>query len=478
MRVSSRRSPDTTSAFEFKNCSWKYANVWVSLGLAWKVCAYFYTQFEMKLDVAMRNRICLIALLSSVLTASTLCAQDDLSVIRAYLTDSAPTIDGVNSPGEWDKAGPAYVVLPDGDIGTNFQDDQFGGPEDLSFQFRAMWEEPWTAYFLFEVTDDIAMEVSPSNAWERDQIEFFMDGDDLEGSDAVETFQWWDNNEIYGKFGASRWEGIFEGNTGVMSQFIEDLYEDGFGATAVSMVTESEENEANYTVEYAVSLEPMFDHGTFDGTSTGDAGEIVVDETAVKWTVCVSDDDNFGDGTTGRSHTLCSYRAFEGADWRDTTAFADLVFVGEYVDAAVEGDFNGNGERDVEDLDLLAEGMIANDINFDLNGDGNVDIADRIHWVEVLSNTYMGDADFNGQFNSSDFVAVFTAAKYETGQEATWAEGDWNGDKRFDSSDFVAAFTGAGYEAGERNGGLQTVPEPSGLALALVGLLVLARRVR
>ncbi|MCA9211867.1 MAG: PEP-CTERM sorting domain-containing protein [Planctomycetales bacterium] len=142
----------------------------------------------------------------------------------------------------------------------------------------------------------------------------------------------------------------------------------------------------------------------------------------------------------------------------------------------VAGDFDNSGQRDVADLDLLADAMVSGDVAFDLNGDGNVNIADRIEWVENLSNTFMGDANFDGEFNSSDFVTVFTPAKYETGQAATWAEGDWNGDKEFDSSDFVTAFSGGGYESGPRNGGLQVVPEPSGIVLLLTGLFFLMRR--
>ena len=138
-----------------------------------------------------------------------------------------------------------------------------------------------------------------------------------------------------------------------------------------------------------------------------------------------------------------------------------------------EGDFNGNGVRDVDDIDLLTGGMQSGDTKFDLNGDGLVDIADRTKWVEELSNTYYGDANFDGQFNSSDFVVVFGAAKYETGNPAKWAEGDWNGDGLFNSTDFVAAFAGAGYEQGERDGGLMVVPEPSSIALALLGLVCL-----
>ena len=75
-------------------------------------------------------------------------------------------------------------------------------------------------------------------------------------------------------------------------------------------------------------------------------------------------------------------------------------------------------------------------------------------------------------------MTIFGAAKYETGEAATWAEGDWNGDGAFNSSDFVAAFSGGGYEKGPRDGGLQVVPEPSSVVLlvGLAGLLTLRRR--
>jgi len=56
-----------------------------------------------------------------------------------------------------------------------------------------------------------------------------------------------------------------------------------------------------------------------------------------------------------------------------------------------------------------------------------------------------GDSNFDGVFDSSDFVQVFQFAKYETGETATVEEGDWNGDGVFDSSDFVHAFEGGAY---------------------------------
>jgi hypothetical protein len=50
-----------------------------------------------------------------------------------------------------------------------------------------------------------------------------------------------------------------------------------------------------------------------------------------------------------------------------------------------------------------------------------------------------GDANEDGLFDQSDIVLVLQAAKYLTGQPATWSEGDWNGDGVFDQLDLVEA---------------------------------------
>lgn len=165
--------------------------------------------------------------------------------------------------------------------------------------------------------------------------------------------------------------------------------------------------------------------------------------------------------------------------WGNEIIGIDNVRISSGEIVGVAGDFNGNGARDAEDLDLLAAEMVAgtNNPDFDLTGDGITDIADRRFWVENLANTFIGDSNFDGEFSSADFVAVFIPAKYETGQAATWTEGDWNGDGIFSSSDFVAAFTGGGYENGPRDGGLQLVPEPSVFAL-LAGASLLFLRIR
>ena len=138
-------------------------------------------------------------------------------------------------------------------------------------------------------------------------------------------------------------------------------------------------------------------------------------------------------------------------------------------------DFDNDGSLGVGDVDLLIAAMKSgsNDATFDITNDGNVDQADLAAFVEGSDklNSYIGDSNLDGEFNSSDFVTVFAAGKYESGQEASWAEGDWSGDGVFDSSDFVAAFSSGGYEQGPR---VAAVPEPSSLALTMLSLLGIA----
>ena len=112
---------------------------------------------------------------------------------------------------------------------------------------------------------------------------------------------------------------------------------------------------------------------------------------------------------------------------------ADLVSTYLGGGGGVAGDFNGNGERDPADMDELTAAITAGDADpkYDVNGDGSVNNGDREFWLIDLTNTYFGDSNFDGEFNSSDFVTVFAAAKYETGQAAIWVEGDWNGDGQF-----------------------------------------------
>ncbi|MCA9213245.1 MAG: hypothetical protein KDB27_09280 [Planctomycetales bacterium] len=158
----------------------------------------------------------------------------------------------------------------------------------------------------------------------------------------------------------------------------------------------------------------------------------------------------------------------------------EVRFEGTLAAALLPGDFNLDGVLDAADIDALSEEVRSgtNNAAFDLNGDTVVNDADRFVWVDDFRGTYFGDSNLDGEFNSTDFVVVFTARKYEAGADtdATWATGDWNGDGNFDSTDFVRAFTSGGYEKGPR--AVQAVPEPHFLpTVALMMIIVFARRV-
>ena len=151
------------------------------------------------------------------------------------------------------------------------------------------------------------------------------------------------------------------------------------------------------------------------------------------------------------------------------------------VEPALWGDFNGNRVYDVEDIDLLTRESASGQHGrqYDLNGDALVDGTDVRVWAKDLADTWIGDANVNGLFDSNDFVAVFAVGRYELPEDAVWSEGDWSGDGRFTSNDFIQAFADGGYEQGARPAA--AVPESSSLTLLMagcVGVLAVSRRLR
>lgn len=60
-----------------------------------------------------------------------------------------------------------------------------------------------------------------------------------------------------------------------------------------------------------------------------------------------------------------------------------------------------------------------------------------------------GDANRDGQFDSTDLLLVFTSGEYEDLRpgNSTWEEGDWDGDGDFTTADMILAFQNGGYAA-------------------------------
>ena len=161
-----------------------------------------------------------------------------------------------------------------------------------------------------------------------------------------------------------------------------------------------------------------------------------------------------------------------------TTIFTDEVEGNEPLSwGPLPGDFDRNGLLDVGDLQLQIGAIDSQATEFDLNGDGVVTLDDLHDWVVRLKSTWVGDANLDGEFNSSDLVAVLAAGRYETQATATWSQGDWNGDQRFSSSDLIVALAGGGYELGPRRAA-PAVPEPGVRCLLIAAAMVAAGRRR
>ena len=145
-------------------------------------------------------------------------------------------------------------------------------------------------------------------------------------------------------------------------------------------------------------------------------------------------------------------------------------------DAGLPGDFDGNGMLDVLDVNALND-QISNgvaDATFDLNSDGAVDESDLQIWVKDLKNTWIGDADLDGEFRTTDLVSVFQTGKFEKDVSAGWEDGDWNGDGRFGTADFITAFQDGGFEKGPRVA-VKSVPEPGTFLMVSFSLLCICK---
>ena len=146
---------------------------------------------------------------------------------------------------------------------------------------------------------------------------------------------------------------------------------------------------------------------------------------------------------------------------------------GSSLDAFV---FSKNSELSISELDaLLNPGPTDPFAPLD---DGSLATpAARIDYIHNTLNSWVGDSNNDGEFNSGDLVAVFSAGEYEDAiaGNSSYATGDWDGNKDFESSDLVAAFSDGGYELGARPA-IAAVPEPSSAVLLLIGLLACLRR--
>ena len=114
------------------------------------------------------------------------------------------------------------------------------------------------------------------------------------------------------------------------------------------------------------------------------------------------------------------------------------------VTSGVIGDFNGNAELDVQDLDLLVA-ELQSDRNvdlFDVNSDENVDHTDLTKWLldaavqDGFAEPYLpGDANLDGAINAVDLNAV---GFHWLQDVALWSAGDFTADGKVNAADLNA----------------------------------------
>ena len=93
-----------------------------------------------------------------------------------------------------------------------------------------------------------------------------------------------------------------------------------------------------------------------------------------------------------------------------------LVKSHEYNEDKVTGDFDVSGQLDVSDLDRLTVAIrSARDFSYDIDANRIVSLEDHRIWVKDLAHTWYGDANLDGECNSTDMVTAFADGGYERG---------------------------------------------------------------
>ncbi|MCA9184240.1 MAG: M60 family metallopeptidase [Pirellulaceae bacterium] len=92
--------------------------------------------------------------------------------------------------------------------------------------------------------------------------------------------------------------------------------------------------------------------------------------------------------------------------------------------ARLPGDFNGDGTLTNSDIDALTASTASNaqDVVFDVNGDGLVDANDVLFWIVDLKGTRLGDANLDYSVDELDFQ-IWNAHKFTVSSK--WSEGNF-----------------------------------------------------
>jgi hypothetical protein len=146
-----------------------------------------------------------------------------------------------------------------------------------------------------------------------------------------------------------------------------------------------------------------------------------------------NDDVNFPD----RSSLIEWTAETTGVYYLQVTGFDG--FIGTYVLIAevdpLLGDLNEDQQLDAHDIDLMFAAIRANkeESRYDVDGDGQVGVADADTLIRDIIGSMPGDADLDGQVQFRDFLWLARNFNSESG----WGGGDFDGSGFVDFKDFL-----------------------------------------
>jgi hypothetical protein len=387
-------------------------------------------------------------------------AQDEIAA-EIQKTSSPPDIDGLGDDPVW-AAATAHSTDEFFNVGGG---EELDGDEDLQTTWKAVWDDT-NLYVLIEVQDD-ELVYDESNSWEDDSVEIYIDAQNLDEPEynpanvpGVPSYQF---TAIAGQEPLDDTTSLFTWGINSYNNFLggEGPFQYPQGEDVGGMVTD--DDSGFYSFEVSFPWEAL-EETPANILARGEFG----------FGIAINDDDDGG----GRN-TQIMWASESPELWHNATVFPSVALSTEVIGGGVTGDFNDNGSLDGPDIDDLTAQSAGgtNPADYDLNADTLVNDADVNVWIKDLFNSWVGDADLNGVFDSSDLVAVLASGTYEADVASVWTTGDFNGDGRTNSTDLVAALADGGYELGPR-AATAAVPEPSGIALLALGGLWMIRRKR
>ena len=186
---------------------------------------------------------------------------------------------------------------------------------------------------------------------------------------------------------------------------------------------------------------------------------------------------NDGTGNYQFSSSTNGLKIDEFAAWNRLLSLDELLTLSN---RAIEptADIDDDGQLDINDLDTLVAAIASNstDQRYDVNGDRQIDPADRDAWLAAAGAAnlpsglpyLLADANLDGIVDGIDFVAwndnKFTAT-------AAWSAGDFNADGAIDGQDFIL-WNENKFQAADS---LIQVPEPSGFWVWLLAFAPLGK---